>query len=102
MSINFYIFEHYQLWMMDGKAQRVFFPKTPKLCVWHTEVRNCYHFKLVIFSCDSQYGGALVNRLMNSVPSTSVFGAISTLSVSYVSVPPRSWPRFPYPSALPW
>ncbi len=44
---NFYIFEHYQLWMMDSKAQRVFFPKTPKLCVWHTEVRNCYHFKLV-------------------------------------------------------
>ncbi len=47
VSITFYIFEHYQLWMMDSKAQRVFFPKTPKLCVWHTEVRNCYHFKLV-------------------------------------------------------
>ncbi len=57
VSITFYIFEHYQLWMMDSKAQRVFFPKTPKLCVWHTEVRSCYHFKLVIFSCDSQYGG---------------------------------------------
>ncbi len=25
MSITFYIFEHYQLWMMDSKAQRVFF-----------------------------------------------------------------------------
>ncbi len=47
VSITFYIFEHYQLWMMDSKAQRVFFPKTPKLCVWHTEVRRCYHFKLV-------------------------------------------------------
>ncbi len=47
VSITFYIFEHYQLWMMDSKAQRVFFPKTPKLCVWHTEVRNCSHFKLV-------------------------------------------------------
>ncbi len=47
VSITFYIFEYYQLWMMDSKAQRVFFPKTPKLCVWHTEVRNCYHFKLV-------------------------------------------------------
>ncbi len=44
VSITFYIFEHYQLW---GQAQRVFFPKTPKLCVWHTEVRSCYHFKLV-------------------------------------------------------
>ncbi len=43
VSITFY----YQLWMMDSKAQRVFFPKTPKLCVWHTEVRSCYHFKLV-------------------------------------------------------
>ncbi len=47
VSITFYIFEHYQLWMMDSKGQRVFFPKTPQLCVWHTEVRNCYHFKLV-------------------------------------------------------
>ncbi len=47
VSITFYIVEHYQLWMMDSKAQRVFFPKTPKLCVWHTEVRSCYHFKLV-------------------------------------------------------
>ncbi len=47
VSITFYIFEHYQLWMMDSKAQMVFFPKTPKLCVWHTEVRSCYHFKLV-------------------------------------------------------
>ncbi len=47
VSITFYIFEHYQPWMMDSKAQRVFFPKTPKLCVWHTEVRSCYHFKLV-------------------------------------------------------
>ncbi len=27
VSITFYIFEHYQLWMMDSKAQRVFFPK---------------------------------------------------------------------------
>ncbi len=43
VSITFYIFEYYQLWMMDIKAQRVFFPK---LCVWHTEVRSCYHFKL--------------------------------------------------------
>ncbi len=25
VSITFYIFEHYQLWMMDSKAQRVFF-----------------------------------------------------------------------------
>ncbi len=24
VSITFYIFEHYQLWMMDSKAQRVF------------------------------------------------------------------------------
>ncbi len=63
VSITFYIFEHYQLWMMDSKGQRVFFPKTPQLCVWHTEVRNCYHFKLVShFSCDSQYWGVLVNR----------------------------------------
>ncbi len=45
VSITIYIFEHYQLWMMDSKGQRVFFPKTPKLCVWHTEVRSCYHFK---------------------------------------------------------
>ncbi len=33
VSITFYLFEHYQLWMMDSKAQRVFFPKTPKSCL---------------------------------------------------------------------
>ncbi len=64
VSITFYIFEHYQLWMMDRKAQRVFFPKTPKLCVWHTEVRNCYHFKLVShFQLWFTIWGVLVNRL---------------------------------------
>ncbi len=64
VSITFYIFEHYQLWMMDSKAQRVFFPKTPKLCVWHTEVRNCCHFKLVShFQLWFPIWGALVNRL---------------------------------------
>ncbi len=34
VSITLYLFEHYQLWMMDSKAQRVFFENTPKLCVW--------------------------------------------------------------------
>ncbi len=64
VSITFYIFEHYQLWMMDSKAQRVFFPKTPKLCVWHTEVRRCYHFKLVShFQLWFPIWGVLVNRL---------------------------------------
>ncbi len=63
VSITFYIFEHYQLWMMDSKAQRVFFPKTPKLCVWHTEVRRCYHFKLVShFQLWFPIWGVLVNR----------------------------------------
>ncbi len=63
--ITFYIFEHYQLWMMDSKAQRVVFPKTPKLCVWHTEVRNCYHFKLVShFQLWFPIWGALVNILL--------------------------------------
>ncbi len=38
VSITFYIFEHYQLWMMDTKAQRVFFPKTPKL--WCQALRD--------------------------------------------------------------
>ncbi len=33
VSITFYIFVHYQLWVMDNKDQRVFFAKTPKLCV---------------------------------------------------------------------
>ncbi len=33
VSIPFYLFEHYQLWLMDSKAQMVFFPNTPKLCV---------------------------------------------------------------------
>ncbi len=32
VSITFYIFEHYQLWMMDTKAQMVFFPKTHCVC----------------------------------------------------------------------
>ncbi len=64
VSITFYIFEHYQLWMMDSKGQRVFFPKTPQLCVWHTEVRNCYHFKLVShFQLWFPIWGVLVNRL---------------------------------------
>ncbi len=30
VSIIFYLFEHYELWMMDSKAQRVFFAKTSK------------------------------------------------------------------------
>ncbi len=65
VSITFYIFEHYQLWMMDSKGQRVFFPKTPQLCVWHTEVRRCYHFKLVShFQLWFPIWGVLVNRLM--------------------------------------
>ncbi len=64
VSITFYIFEHYQLWMMDSKGQRVFFPKTPQLCVWHTEVRSCYHFKLVShFQLWFPIWGVLVNRL---------------------------------------
>ncbi len=63
VSITFYIFEHYQLWMMDSKGQRVFFPKTPQLCVWHTEVRRCYHFKLVShFQLWFPIWGVLVNR----------------------------------------
>ncbi len=64
VSITFYIFVHFQLWMMDSKAQRVFFPKIPKLCVWHTEVRNCYHFKLVShFQLWFPIWGVLANRL---------------------------------------
>ncbi len=64
VSITFYIFVHFQLWMMDSKVQRVFFPKTPKLCVWHTEVRNCYHFKLVShFQLWFPIWGVLANRL---------------------------------------
>ncbi len=67
VSITFYIFEHYQLRLMDSKGQRVFFPKTPQLCVWHTEVRRCYHFKLVShFQLWFPIWGVLVNRL-NSV-----------------------------------
>ncbi len=55
VSITLYLFEHYQLLMMDSKAQRVFFAKTPKLCVWHTEVTNCYNFKFgTSFSTESQ------------------------------------------------
>ncbi len=60
VSITFYIFEHYQLWMMDSKAQRVFFPKTPKLCVWHTEVRSCTVLNIALVLFDSQ---------INSLPS---------------------------------
>ncbi len=67
MSITFYIVEHYQLWMMDSKAQRVFFPKTPKLCVWHTEVRSCYHFKLVSHFQLWFPIWALVNRLKSQI-----------------------------------
>ncbi len=67
VSITFYIFEHYQLWMMYSKGQRVFFPKTPQLCVWHTEVRSCYHFKLVShFQLWFPIWGVLVNRLSSS------------------------------------
>ncbi len=78
VSITFYIFEHYQLWMMDSKGQRVLFPKTPQLCVWHTEVRNCYHFKLVShFQLWFPIWGVLVNRLtyifICSVTSSSIW-----------------------------
>ncbi len=49
---------------MDSKGQRVFFPKTLQLCVWHTEVRRCYHFKLVShFQLWFPIWGVLVNRL---------------------------------------
>ncbi len=68
VSITFYIFVHFQLWMMDSKAQSVFFPNTPKLCVWHTEVRNCYHFKLVNhFQLWFPIWGVQANRLMAEV-----------------------------------
>ncbi len=68
VSITFYMFEHYQLWMMDSKAQRVFFPKTPQLCVWHTEVRRCYHFKLVShFQLWFPIWGVQVNRLIKCI-----------------------------------
>ncbi len=67
VSITFYIFEHYQLWMMDSKAQRLFFAKTPKLCVLHTKVRKCYNFKIgMSFSNVGpkiQKWGVLANRL---------------------------------------
>ncbi len=54
---NFYISEHYQLWMMDRKAQRVFFAKTQKLCALHTDVSNCYNFHLgMSHNCESQNG----------------------------------------------
>ncbi len=46
VSITLYLFKHYQLWMMDSKTQRVFFAKTPKLYVYHTEVRKCCNFKI--------------------------------------------------------
>ncbi len=49
---------------MDSKAQRVFFENTPKLCVWHTEVTNCYNFKFgTSFSVPKW--GVLANRLNN-------------------------------------
>ncbi len=32
VSIHFDLFEHYQLWMMDSKAQRFFFAKTNCVC----------------------------------------------------------------------
>ncbi len=86
VSITFYIFEHYQLWIMDSKGQRVFFPKTPQLCVWHTEVRNCYHFKLVShFQLRFPIWGVLVNRLINLQKCQqfcvflSIWGAVCTL-----------------------
>ncbi len=36
VSTTFYLFEHYQLWMMDSKAQRVFLAKTSKLCTMNS------------------------------------------------------------------
>ncbi len=45
VSITFYLFELSQLWMMDSKAQRVFFPKTPRLCVAHWS-QHLISFKL--------------------------------------------------------
>ncbi len=82
VSITFYIFEHYQLWMMDSKGQRVFFPKTPQLCVWHTEVRRCYHFKLVShFQLWFPIWGVLVNRLTGLHSICHV--PYATLSISF-------------------
>ncbi len=35
VSITFYIFEHYQLWMMDSKAKGSFSKDTTIVCVAH-------------------------------------------------------------------
>ncbi len=81
VSITFYIFEHYQLWMMDSKGQRVFFPKTPQLCVWHTEVRRCYHFKLVShFQLWFPIWGVLVNRLNNITIHSHVYSSLISVN----------------------
>ncbi len=73
LSRHFSVYNFLYFWalstlMMDSKAQRVFFPKTPKLCVWHTEVRSCYHFKLVShFQLWFPIWGVLVNRLKKKI-----------------------------------
>ncbi len=70
LSRHFSVYNVLYFWALstlDSKAQRVFFPKTQQLCVWHTEVRNCYHFKLVShFQLWFPIWGALVNRLIRS------------------------------------
>ncbi len=87
VSITFYIFEHYQLWMMDSKGQRVFFPKTPQLCVWHTEVRRCYHFKLVShFQLWFPIWGVLVNRLIKSNPKKVTLHINNMLIIVYIAI----------------
>ncbi len=43
VSITFYLFENYQLWMMDSKPGLLC--KDTKNCVCNTEVSNCYNFK---------------------------------------------------------
>ncbi len=103
VSITFYIFEHYQLWMMDSTAQRVFFPKTPKLCVWHTEVRRCYHFKLVShFQLWFPIWGVLVNRfnlpvILIEIPVEHLPGVFSN-EIQMISMTWNEWFQIKIPT----
>ncbi len=73
-------------WIVKPKG--FFFPKTPRLCVWHTEVRNCYHFKLVSnFQLWFPIWGVLANRLKQTddIDDIKLLGTSWLVHVAYAA-----------------
>ncbi len=64
VSITFYLFEHYQLWMIDSKSQRVFFQKHQNCVLSTLKSATVIILRLVgLFQPWVPKWGVLANRL---------------------------------------